>query len=63
MSILGILADAIMMGENVKLDIDFVREQFPQSNEDYVYCSNAGGSFARPRTAFSAVDSACVRAT
>ena len=45
MSILGILADAIMMGENVKLDIDFVREQFPQSNEDYVYCSNAGGSF------------------
>ena len=27
------------------LDIDFVRRQFPQSSDDYVYCSNAGGSY------------------
>ena len=29
----------------MKLDMSFVRQQFPQANDEFVFCSNAGGSY------------------
>ena len=29
----------------MKLDTTFIRSQFPQASDDFVFCSNAGGSY------------------